>query len=144
MRPTDANGESIENEFLTFKQLIFDKMKWIAKLFANAIAVLVTAYILPGVELKDFLTAIVVAVVLALLNNFLKPLLIILTIPVTVLTLGLFLLVINAVIILLADDLISGFEVGSFWWALLFSIILSLINSFFNKLDQNENQQKLN
>ncbi len=117
-------------------------MKWIAKLFANAIAVLVTAYILPGVELQDFLTAIVVAVVLALLNNFLKPLLIILTIPVTVVTLGLFLLVINAVIILLADDLISGFEVGSFWWALLFSIILSLINSFFNKLDQNENQQK--
>jgi putative membrane protein len=116
-------------------------MKWIAKLFANAIAVLVTAYIIPGVELQDFLTAIVVAVVLALLNNFLKPLLIILTIPVTVLTLGLFLLVINAVIILLADDLISGFEVSSFWWALLFSIILSLINSFFNRLDQKENQE---
>jgi putative membrane protein len=115
-------------------------MKWIAKLFANAIAVLVTAYLLPGVNIKDFLTAIVVAAVLALLNNFLKPFLIILTIPVTILTLGLFLLVINAVIILLADDLIGGFSVASFWWALLFSIILSFINSLFNQLDRKESK----
>lgn len=117
-------------------------MKWIAKLFANAIAVLVTAYLLPGVDIKDFLTAIVVAAVLALLNNFLKPILIILTIPVTILTLGLFLLVINALIILLADDLIGGFTVASFWWALLFSIILSVINSLFSSLDKEENKRK--
>ncbi|MEQ8909202.1 MAG: phage holin family protein [Vicingaceae bacterium] len=116
-------------------------MRWIAKLFANAIAVLVTAYLLPGVEIKDFLTAIVVAAVLALLNNFLKPILIILTIPVTILTLGLFLLVINALIILLADDLIGGFTVASFWWALLFSIILSVINSLFSALDKKENNK---
>lgn len=111
-------------------------MKWIAKLFANAIAVILTAYVLPGVDIEDFLTAIIVAVVLALLNNFLKPILIILTIPVTILTLGLFLLVINAVIILLADDLIGGFTVDNFWWALLFSIILSILNSIFSKLDR--------
>tara|TARA_B100000965_G_C19433063_1_gene687332 strand:- start:397 stop:753 length:357 start_codon:yes stop_codon:yes gene_type:complete len=116
-------------------------MKWIAKLFANAIAVLVTAYLLPGVDIKDFLTAIVVAAVLALLNNFLKPILIILTIPVTILTLGLFLLVINALMILLADDLIGGFTVASFWWALLFSIILSVINSLFSSLDKEENKK---
>jgi len=110
-------------------------MKWIAKLLANAIAVLVTAYILPGVHIEDFLTAILVAAVLALLNNFLKPILVILTIPITILSLGLFLLVINAVIILLADDLIGGFTVDNFWWALLFSIVLSILNSLFSKLD---------
>jgi len=116
-------------------------MKWIAKLFANAIAVLITAYLLPGVSIEDFITAIIVAAVLALLNNFLKPILIILTIPVTILTLGLFLLVINAVIILLADDLVGGFHVDNFWWALLFSVILSLINSLFGKLE-NDSEKK--
>ncbi len=114
-------------------------MNWIAKLFANAVAVILTAYILPGVHVKDFLTAILVAVILALLNNFLKPILIILTIPVTILTLGLFLLVINAVIILLADDLIDEFVVNSFWWALLFSIIMSFFTSIFNRLGENKN-----
>jgi len=113
-------------------------MKWIAKLFANALAVIITAYLLPGVQVRDFLTALLVAVVLALLNNFLKPILIILTIPVTILTLGLFLLVINAVIILLADDLIGGFQVNSFWWALLFSFVMSLLNSVFGRLDKSE------
>lgn len=112
-------------------------MKWIAKLFANAIAVLITAYMLPGVKIENFITAILVAAVLALLNNFLKPILIILTIPVTILTLGLFLLVINGVIILLADDLIGGFHVDNFWWALLFSIILSILNSLFGRLESN-------
>ncbi|HNS45795.1 MAG TPA: phage holin family protein, partial [Bacteroidales bacterium] len=78
-------------------------------------------------------TAILVAVVLALLNFFLKPLFIILTIPFTILTLGLFLLVINAVIILIADHLIGArFEVDGFWWALLFSLIISAINSLIN------------
>lgn len=116
-------------------------MKWIAKLFANALAVLITAYLLAGVEIEDFITALIVAAVLALLNNFLKPILIILTIPVTILTLGLFLLVINAGIILLADDLIGGFHVDNFWWALLFSIVLSLISSLFNQLERREENQ---
>ncbi len=110
-------------------------MKWIAKLLANAIAVILTAYLLPGDSIENFITAIIVAAVLALLNNFLKPILVILTIPVTILSLGLFLLVINAVIILLADDLVGGFHVDNFWWALLFSIILSVINSVFGKLE---------
>jgi putative membrane protein len=111
-------------------------MKWIAKLFANALAVILTAYLLPGVSVENFLTALLVAVVLALLNSFLKPILIILTIPVTIITFGLFLLVINAVIILLADDLIDAFHVNSFWWALLFSLVMSFFTSLFNRLDK--------
>jgi len=113
-------------------------MKWIAKLFANALAVIITAYLLPGVSVEDFMTALLVAVVLALLNSFLKPILIILTIPVTLLTFGLFLLVINAVIILLADDLIDAFHVNSFWWALLFSLVMSFFTSLFNRLDRDK------
>lgn len=113
-------------------------MKWIAKLFANALAVIITAYLLPGVSVENFLTALLVAVVLALLNSFLKPILIILTIPVTIITFGLFLLVINAVIILLADDLIDSFHVNSFWWALLFSLVMSFFTSLFNRLDKDD------
>jgi len=111
-------------------------MKWIVKLFVNALAVILTAYLLPGVSVENFLTALLVAVVLALLNSFLKPILIILTIPVTIITFGLFLLVINAVIILLADDLIDAFHVNSFWWALLFSLVMSFFTSLFNRLDK--------
>lgn len=74
---------------------------------------------------------IIVAAILAVLNAVVRPLLIILTIPITVFTLGIFLLVINAVIILMADYIMPGFEVDGFWWALLFSIILAIINSIF-------------
>lgn len=109
-------------------------MKWIASLFITAFAVLIAAYILPGVTIANYTTAIIVALVLALLNTILKPILIILTIPITILTLGLFLIVINALIILLADDLISGFTVDSFWWAILYSFILSIINAIFGQL----------
>ena len=76
----------------------------------------------------------VVALVLSLVNIFIKPLLILLTIPVTLVTLGLFLLAINALMILLTDYFVNGFEVNGFWWALLFSLILSLFNSLFDDL----------
>ena len=78
--------------------------------------------------MSEFLSAIIVAFVLALLNGFLKPLLMILTIPITIFTFGLFLLVINGIIILFASILVSGFYVEGFWWALLFSLIMSLIS----------------
>ncbi|SRR5690554_5027081 len=113
-------------------------MNWVVKILVNAIAVVLTASLLPGVEVKNFLTAIIIVVVLSLLNLFVKPLLIILTIPITLLTFGLFLLAINAIIILLADDLISGFKVDNFWWALLFSIVLSVINSLLGLLDSSK------
>jgi len=106
-------------------------MKLIIRLLVNGLAVLITSYILPGVHVGNMITAIIVAAVLALLNFFIKPLLVILTIPVTIVTFGLFLLVINALIILLTAHIVPGFKVDGFWWALLFSIVLSIINSFF-------------
>jgi putative membrane protein len=104
-------------------------MQTIVRFLLYTVAVLITAWVLPGVAVENFWIAFVVAVILSLLNTFLKPLLIVLTIPVTILTLGLFLLVINAGIIMLAGAIVPGFSVENFWWALLFSIILSLITS---------------
>ena len=97
-------------------------------------AVFLVARLLPGIELDDYLSALLVAVVLAFLNTIVKPILTVLTIPITVLSLGLFLLVINAVMIILAEKLVSGFHVDGFWWALLFSLILSLFTSVLNAL----------
>lgn len=102
-------------------------MSFLLKVLVSSFAVLITSYILPGVHVRDFITALVVAFVLGLFNMLLKPVLVILTIPITILTLGLFLLVINAFIILLVTQLVSGFVVDGFWWAVLFSIILSIV-----------------
>jgi putative membrane protein len=110
-------------------------MNFIIKLFLNAIAVVLTAYILPGVHLESFWYAVLLAALLSVLNVSIKPLLVFLTIPATILSLGLFLLVINAFIILIADWIITdGFNVDGFWWALAFSIVLSLINGIFDRL----------
>jgi putative membrane protein len=89
---------------------------------------------MPGVHLDDYLTAILVAVVLAFLNAIVKPILTILTIPITIVTLGFFLLVINAVIIIFAERLVSGFHVDGFLTALLFSLVLSLCTGILNML----------
>lgn len=114
-------------------------MNWLTKLFLTTILVIFLSYILPGVDISSFWSAMGVAISLAILNTFLKPLLIIITIPFTILTFGLFLLVINALIILLADAIIDGFQVDGFWWALLFSLILSFINSLFTKDSKEKN-----
>jgi putative membrane protein len=100
------------------------------KLLVTTLAVIITSYLLPGVAVAGFVDALVVAFVLGVLNALLKPFLVVLTIPVTIMSLGLFLLVINAFIIQLAAYLVRGFDVASFWWALLFSIILSLVTWF--------------
>ncbi|MCB0446223.1 MAG: phage holin family protein [Gelidibacter sp.] len=115
-------------------------MNLIIRLLLTAIAVIVLAKFLPGVEVASFLSAIIVAVVLAILNAILKPILVILTLPITIVTLGLFLLVINAAIILLADKLLDGFDVpGGFWVAMLFSVLLSILQSIlYSLLDQDE------
>lgn len=116
-------------------------MKLIIRLIISTIAVLVTDLLLSGVSIGDmgttngFLTALLVAAVLGLLNTIVKPLLVILTLPITFLTLGLFLLVINAGLVLLADKLIDGFTVNSFWWALGFSLVLSIVQGILNALD---------
>ena len=112
-------------------------MNFILKIVLTAVAVLVIAHFLPGVSVANFTSSVIVAVVLALLRVTIKPLLIILTLPVTIVTLGLFLLVINALIILLADNLIDGFYVTGFWIALLFSLILSVFESIlYSFLDE--------
>ncbi len=104
-------------------------MKLIIRILLTALAVILIAEFLPGVSVESYVTAIIVAVVLALLNLIVKPILVILTLPVTILTLGLFLLVINAVIILMAGSFISGFGVDGFWIALIFSLLLSVFQS---------------
>lgn len=109
-------------------------MGFLLRLVISALAVIITSYILPGVEVKNFLTAIIVAAVLALLNAVIRPILVFLTIPITILTLGLFLLVINALLILLTNAIVPGFVVQNFWWALLFAIILTIINAVFGKM----------
>ncbi len=100
----------------------------------SALAILAAAYLLPGVHVTSFLTALVVAVVLGIINAVLKPILLILTLPINILTLGLFTFVINAFVIILAANLVPGFSVDGFWWALAFSIVLSIINPFLHKL----------
>jgi putative membrane protein len=109
-------------------------MGLIIQLLLSSLAVYLTALILPGVEVKNGWTAIGVALVIGLLNTFVRPLMVIITIPATILTLGLFLFVINAVIILLASYFLNGFQVSNFWWALLFSIIMSIISQLLNTI----------
>jgi len=109
-------------------------MNYIFKVLLTAFAVLVIAYILPGVDVDSYGTAIWVAFIVGILFSILKPILVILTLPVTILTLGLFLFVINAAMILLANSWIDGFSVSGFWTALLFSIILSFFESILHKI----------
>lgn len=104
-------------------------MNTLLKVLLTALAVIVLANLLPGVAVTGYLSAILVAVVIALLNMFVRPLLIFFTLPATLVTFGLFLFVINAIIILLADKLVDNFAVSGFWTALLFSILLSIFRS---------------
>jgi putative membrane protein len=91
------------------------------------LAVIITAYILPGVKLSGFFAALVTALILGLISVFIKPLLILLTLPLNILTLGLFTFVINALMIMLTSAIVPGFHVDGFWWALLFSLVLSVV-----------------
>lgn len=100
----------------------------------SAVAVWLTASIMPGVVVSSFREALLVALVLGLLNAIVRPILVLLTLPATVLTLGLFLLVINAAVLLLADRLLDGFAVGGFWTAMLASIVLSVVTSVLNAI----------
>ncbi|MDT0553106.1 phage holin family protein [Urechidicola vernalis] len=104
-------------------------MKTLLRILLTALAVVVLAKVLPWVHVEGYTSAIWVAIALGLLRITVKPLLIFFTLPATIVTLGLFLFVINAVIILLADYFVSGFQVDGFWVALLFSILLSFLQS---------------
>lgn len=107
-------------------------MNLLIRILVTSGLVLLIAHFMPGVHVAGFTTALIVAIVLGLLNIFIKPILVILTLPVTIVTLGLFLLVINALIILLCTNIVGGFSVDSFWTALIFSIVLSLLQSIMN------------
>lgn len=109
-------------------------MKLIIKVLLTALAVVILAKILPGIAVEGYGSAILVAIVIALLRLIVKPILFILTLPITIITFGLFLLIINAIIILMACYLVSGFAVASIWWALLFSLLLSLFQSILFSL----------
>jgi putative membrane protein len=103
-------------------------MSFLVHWLIYAVAIVITAYLLPGVRLSGFFAALVTALVLGLVNTFIRPLLLLLTLPLNILTLGLLTFVINALLILLTSSLVPGFTVTGFWWALLFSLVLSVIN----------------
>lgn len=117
-------------------------MKFVGKILVTALAALIASFFLPGVSINSGTTAVILAVVLALLNGFVKPILIILTIPITLLTLGLFLLVINMLIIRWSAEIVPGFKVSGWWSALWFSLLLSfvtyLIESLIGKTDDRQ------
>jgi len=108
-------------------------MNLIMRLIITSIVAFGLSYLLEGIKFDSFWTAIILAIVLAVLNAIVKPLLILFTLPITLFTFGLFLFVINALIILLAEKLVDGFHVDGFWWALLFSLLLSLLTSILYK-----------
>lgn len=109
-------------------------MNMIIRFLLSGVAVMLTAYLLPGVHVQDYWAALLVAVIISVSNVIIRPILIILTIPITILTLGLFLLAINAFIILMVDSFVDGFRVDGFLWALAFSLILTVFNSLFSDL----------
>lgn len=109
-------------------------MRSIIKVLLTALAVVLLAKLLPGVAVDGYITAIIVAIVLALLKFIVRPILIILTLPITLITFGLFLFVINALILLIADYFIGGFQVGGIFIAILFSVLLSLFQSILFSL----------
>jgi putative membrane protein len=97
-------------------------------------AILIAAYFLPGVAIRGLGAAIVTAAVLGLINAIIRPVLLVLTFPLTIVTLGLFIFVLNALLVLLTSAVVPGFTVRSFWWALLFSLLFSLVSYVLHRL----------
>jgi putative membrane protein len=115
-------------------------MNFIMRIIVTSIVAFGLSYILSGVHFDSFTSAIVLAIVLAILNAIVKPILFIITLPITIITLGLFSLVVNAVIIIMADYLIEDFYVDGFWWSLLFSLLLSIVTSVLYKEKSDEKE----
>ena len=113
-------------------------MNFLLRLLITAAIAYVLSKILTGIHIADFKVAVIFALVLAFLNAIVKPILILFTLPITIITLGIFLFVINALIILLAARIMDGFKVDGFWWALIFSIILSVFSGAVQKLMDNK------
>ena len=111
-------------------------MKLIIKWLCYALAIVFIAWLLPGIEVSSFVSALIVAIVLGLINVFIKPILLFITLPLNIITLGLFTLIINAFLLWLAGYLSPGFEVEGFWSALLGSIILSVLSTAINSMSK--------
>ncbi len=107
-------------------------MKLLARWLILALSILLTALLLPGIEVSDFMAALWAALGLGIINAVLKPIVMLLTLPINMLTLGLLTFVINALLVLFAAHLVPGFAVNGFWWALLFSLVLSIINGILS------------
>ncbi len=120
-------GSTLE-EYLTYTHMTL--IHWLASVGA----ILVAAYLLPGVTITTPLAAVILAIVLGIINVFVKPVISLLTLPITIVTLGIFSLVINALFVMFADWIVDGFAVNGFWWALAFSVVVSLVNGFFHLL----------
>ncbi|MFZ3011803.1 MAG: phage holin family protein [Minisyncoccia bacterium] len=103
-------------------------MKTLIHFIVSALAILITAYVLPGVYVEGLFAALVLAVILGVINTFIRPVLVLLTLPLSIVTLGLFVLVINALLIMLASYIVPGFAVSGFWYALLFGIVLAMVS----------------
>lgn len=104
----------------------------IIKFIIYSVSILIAGYFLPGIIVEDFGTSMVAALVLAIVTGLLKPFLMVLTLPINILTLGLFTFVINAGLVLLADFIVPGFEVDGIIWAVIFGFAVSLINGILN------------
>jgi putative membrane protein len=113
-------------------------MRIIIHWIVSALAIVIAAYLLPGVHVSGFVAALILAVVLGAINAFLRPLLVILTLPITILTLGLFVFVINGALVMLASYIVPGFAVDSFWWALLFGIVLAIVSAVLHMFEKEE------
>ena len=109
-------------------------MGLLGKFLVTTLAVIITAYLLPGIELKSNFTPLIVALVLGLLNTFVKPVLVFLSLPITLITFGLFLLVINTIIIKFASGIVDSFHVESWWAAFWFSVVLSIVTFLMDSL----------
>lgn len=119
-------------------------MKTLVKILVTAIAVLIISKLMSSIHVTNYTSAVWVAAVLALLNTFLKPVLVLLTLPATVLSMGLFIFVINAGIVLMAGNMVSGFVVDGFFSALLFSLLLWAVRSVLFSLLLEEDQTPRN
>lgn len=117
-------------------------MKLLIRLVISTLAVLVADLLLRGVHSDQFISSLLVAVVLGLLNTFIRPLIILLTLPVTVVTLGLFILVINAALVLLAANIVDGFVVEGFWWAVAFSLVQWAVQGLLMGMDRDEQRSE--
>lgn len=109
-------------------------MNFLISLLLNGLTVFAASAILSGVQIEGYLAAIIVALLLAIVNTFIRPIIAFLTLPATVLTLGLFLLVVNGIMVLLVDGLLSSFSVDGLIWAILFSLVLSILNLFIGEI----------